>query len=129
MRKAAGPSLSGRAVPRAAVARTVVVQSDPIFFTARKQVVDLATKYRLPAVYGLREFAETGGLISYGPNIAHQFRRAAFYVDKIFKGAKPADLPVEQPTKFELVINMKTAKVFGLKIPPPLLQRADEVIQ
>ena len=107
----------------------VVVATDPIFVGDRNEVVVLALKNRLPAVYGLREFAEAGGLMSYGPNIAYQFRRAAFYVDKIFKGANPADLPVEQPAKFELVINLKTAKAHGLTIPQSLLLRADEVIQ
>jgi len=92
-------------------------------------IVQLAAKHRLPAMYSAREFVEGGGLISYGVNYADLYRRAATYVDKILKGAKPADLPVEQPTKFELVINMKTAKALALTIPPSLLVRADEVIQ
>jgi putative ABC transport system substrate-binding protein len=100
-----------------------------MFFNERRRVIDLAAKHRLPSVYVSKEFVELGGLISYGASIADLFRRAAVYVDKILKGAKPADLPVEQPTKFELVINLKTAKTLGLTMPPSLLQRADEVIQ
>ncbi len=107
----------------------VLVAADPVLFSARSQVVLLAARNRLPAVYGQREYAEVGGLMSYGPNIAHQFRRAATFVDKILKGAKPGDLPVEQATKFELVINLKTAKALGLTIPQSFLIRADHVIQ
>jgi len=110
-------------------ANGVVVAQDPVTLGSRGQVVQLAARSRLPAVYGLREFTEAGGLMSYGPNIADQFRRAATYVDKILKGAKPGDLPIEQPTKFELIINLKTAKALGLTIPPSLLQRADQVIE
>ncbi|MEO8410840.1 MAG: ABC transporter substrate-binding protein, partial [Propionivibrio sp.] len=107
----------------------VIVQADPLFFTARKQVVDLATKYRLPAVFHAREFVEIGGLMSYGGSLDYQFRRAAVYVDKILKGTKPDDLAVEQSMKIDLVINSKTAKALNLAIPQSLLLRADEVIQ
>ena len=99
------------------------------FLREHRRLVDLAAKNRLPAVYTSREFVEAGGLMSYGANLADSFRRTATYVDKILKGAKPGDLPVEQPTKFELVINLKTAKALGITIPQSLLQRADEVIQ
>ena len=99
------------------------------FLREHKRLVDLAAKNRLPAVYTSREFVDAGGLMSYGANLADLFRRAATYVDKILKGAKPGDLPVEQPTKFELIINLKTAKTLGLTIPQSVLERADEVIQ
>jgi ABC-type uncharacterized transport system substrate-binding protein len=107
----------------------VLVLRDAMFRAHRAQIVALAAKSRLPAVYGLREEAEAGGLMAYGASVPLLFRRAATYVDKILKGAKPADLPVEQPTKFELVINLKTAKALGLTIPQSILTRADEVIQ
>jgi len=110
-------------------ANGVVVASDPVLFGPRSQVVLLAGKTRLPAVYPQREFVDAGGLISYGTNLADQFRRAAIYVEKILKGAKPGDLAVEQATKFELVINLKTAKALGLTIPPAVLARADQVIE
>jgi putative ABC transport system substrate-binding protein len=110
-------------------ARALAVLATPMFISERRRLVDLAAKNRLPTVYLFREFVDAGGLMAYGANLADVFRRAATYVDKILKGAKPADLPVEQPTKFELVINLKTAKALGLTIPPSLLQRADEVIQ
>ena len=94
-----------------------------------RQIVDLALKSRLPTGSGPREFVEAGGLMAYGPNFSDLFRRAAIFVDKILKGAKPADLPVEQPTKFELVINLKTAKAIGVSIPRAILLRADRVIE
>src|SRR5581483_2372556 len=102
---------------------------DPVLLAARKKVADLATKARLPAIYGTSGVAEIGGLMVYAPNLSDLKHRAATYVDKILKGAKPADLPVEQPTKFELVINLKTAKQIGLVIPPNVLARADKVIR
>jgi putative ABC transport system substrate-binding protein len=100
-----------------------------VFHANRKAIVDLATKYRLPATYGRREYVDSGGLISYGLNFRDNFRRAAYYVDRILRGAEPGDLPVEQPTKFELVINVKTAKALGLTIPQSILVRADQVIE
>jgi putative ABC transport system substrate-binding protein len=113
----------------AAHAMGVVVIPDPMYFSQRQRIADLALKNRLPTVFARRENAEAGGLISYGPSLPDQIRHATSYVDKIFKGAKPADLPVEQPTKFELAINLKTARALGLTIPQSLLLRADKVIQ
>jgi putative tryptophan/tyrosine transport system substrate-binding protein len=110
-------------------AGALLTLDDPLFFTHRSKIVELAAKRRLPAIYGFREFVEVGGLISYAANLSDMYRRAATYVDKILKGAKPADLPVEQPTKFELVINLKTAKQIGLAVPPIVLARADRVIR
>ncbi|MBI4610414.1 MAG: ABC transporter substrate-binding protein [Candidatus Rokubacteria bacterium] len=110
-------------------AGAVIVPFDPIFFSNRRRIVDLAAKSRLPAIYFDKGYVEAGGLMAYGPNIADLARRAATYVDRILKGAKPADLPVEQPTRFELVINLKTAKALGLTIPQSVLFRADHVIQ
>jgi putative ABC transport system substrate-binding protein len=107
----------------------LLVLADRLFLHNRARIVDFEAKHRLPGVYPYRELVEAGGLMSYGPSYADMHRRAATYVDKILKGAKPGDLPIEQPTKFELVINLKTAKALGLTIPPSLLARADEVIQ
>jgi len=105
------------------------VVADTMFNLHRARLVELAAKSRLPAAYGTRDAVESGGLMSYGPSLPDLFERGATYVDKILKGAKPADLPVEQPTKFELVINLKTAKALGLTIPPSLLARADEIVE
>jgi putative ABC transport system substrate-binding protein len=110
-------------------AGALMVIASPSLFIERRRIADLALKYRLPTAVGGREYAEAGGLFSYAVSYPDLFRRAAVYVDKILKGAKPADLPVEQPTKLALVINLKTAKALGLTIPQSLLQRADEVIQ
>ena len=112
-----------------AQARALVILPDPMLFTQRTRIAALAVKSQLPAVGEAREFAAAGALMAYGPRITENFRRAALYVDKILKGAKPADLPVEQPTMFELVINLKTAKALGLTIPQSLLQRANQVIE
>jgi putative tryptophan/tyrosine transport system substrate-binding protein len=107
----------------------LLILIDPMLFGERSRLADLAAKHRLPAVSGVREFADAGILMTYGATLSHLFRRAAIYVDKILKGAKPADLPVEQPTTFELFINLKTAKALGLTIPPSLLARADQVLE
>jgi len=110
-------------------ADALIALDDALIISNRTRIIALAARHRLPAVYGYREFPDAGGLMAYGPSRHDMYRRAAAYVDKILKGAKPADLPVERPTKFELVINLKTAKVLGLTVPPSLLARADEVIQ
>jgi putative ABC transport system substrate-binding protein len=110
-------------------AQALIIAPGPLINTQRRQVVDFAAKNRLPAMYTTSEFVEAGGLMSYAPNYADLWRRSADYVDKILKGAKPADLPIEQPTKFELIINLKSLKQIGLTIPPNVLVRADRVIR
>ncbi len=121
-----GPAFS--AVSRAH-AQVLYVIDDPFFFAQRITLLKLASKARLPSIYGGRHFVDAGGLMSYGANFGDLFRRSAGYVDKIFKGAKPGDLPIEQPTTFELVVNLKTAKALGITIPQSILLRADEVIR
>ena len=110
-------------------AEEVLVLMSPIFFPQRAQVAELGLKSQLPTICGLSQYAHAGALMSYGVNLDDMFRHVALYIDKILKGAKPANLPIEQPTKFELIINLKTAKALGLTIPPSLLQRADQVIE
>jgi putative ABC transport system substrate-binding protein len=129
--EARGPEDFDRAFSDMSRARAdaLAVSSGAMFIIEGRRLVDLAAKNRLPALYPTRESVDAGGLMSYGPNLADSFRRAAGYVDKILKGAKPGDLPIEEPTKYELVINLKTAKALGLTIPPSLLQRADQVIE
>jgi putative tryptophan/tyrosine transport system substrate-binding protein len=107
----------------------VIVLDDSVTFSYRAVIAELAAKNRLPALHGFREAAESGGLMAYGADLVDQSRRAVIYVDKVLRGAKPADLPIEQPTKFEFVINLKTARALGLTIPPSLLQQADQVIE
>jgi putative tryptophan/tyrosine transport system substrate-binding protein len=123
---ALGPTFNDASARRA---DALVVVIDAITLVNRQRIVDLAMKYRMPAIYSSREFVDIGGLISYGVSYPDLYRRVATYVDKILKGTKPADLPVEQPTKLELVINLKTAMALGLTVPPTLLARADEVIE
>jgi putative ABC transport system substrate-binding protein len=107
----------------------IYIQADPLLNTHRIQINTLALSAQLPTMYGIREFVDAGGLMSYGPNFSDLYRRAADYVDKILRGAKPSEIPVEQPTKFDLVINLTTAKALGLQIPDRLLALADEVIE
>ena len=128
---ARGPEDFDRAFSEMTTARAGALTVLPfsMFRNERRRLLDLAAKNRLPAMYPEREYVDAGGLMSYGANLADLFRRAATYVDKILKGAKPGDLPVEQPTKFELVINLKTANALGITIPQPVLLRADGVIE
>jgi len=107
----------------------IVLPGNPLAFSKRAEIARFAQRNRLPSMYGIKEYVDAGGLMSYGPSLPAMYRHAATYVDKILKGAKPADLPVERPTKFELVLNLKTANALGLKVPPSLLQRADQLIQ
>jgi putative ABC transport system substrate-binding protein len=129
--EARGPEEIDRAFVSLARERTraLIILNDPVFTAARKHIAELAAKYRVPSVTGTLEHAEAGGLMAYGPSFPEMFKRAATYVDKILKGAKPADLPVERPTKFEFIINLKAAKQIGLTIPPNVLARADRVIR
>ncbi len=129
--EARGPADFERAFSDMSRARAgaLTVLATPVFSSARHRLVDLAEKNRLPTVFAFREYVEAGGLMSYGPDLVDLSRRASIFVDKILKGAKPGDLPVEQPTKFELAINLRTAKALGLTIPPAVLARADQLIE
>jgi putative ABC transport system substrate-binding protein len=129
--EARGPDEIDRALAAVAKKRTkaLLILGDPVFTAHRKRMADLSTKHRIPTVSGTREYAEAGGLMAYGPSFPDMYRRAAYYVDRILNGTKPADLPVEQPTKFELVISIKTAKQIGVTIPLNVQARADKVIK
>ena len=110
-------------------ARGMIVPNDPLFFTHRARIVEFAARRRLPAIYFTNEFVVVGGLMSYGASVADSYRRAAVQVDKILKGGKPSEIPIERPNNFELVINLKTAKALGLTIPPALMARADRFVE
>jgi putative ABC transport system substrate-binding protein len=129
--EARAPSEFGDAFSAATRERAgaLIALGGSVFFAHRLRLVELAAQSRLPTMYQTREFAQVGGLMAYGADIRDSWRRAAGYVDRVLKGAKPADLPVEQPVKYELIINLKTAKALGLTIPPAVLARADELIQ
>jgi putative tryptophan/tyrosine transport system substrate-binding protein len=129
--EARGPDEIDRALAAIAKKRTkaLLILGDPVFTAHRKRMADLSTKHRIPTVSGTREYAEAGGLMAYGPSFPDMYRRAAYYVDRILNGTKPADLPVEQPRKFELVINLQTAEQIGLTIPQWMMMRADKVIR
>jgi putative ABC transport system substrate-binding protein len=125
-----GLQMLGYAEGKSLVLEAVIQSSgNPVAMAQRAEVASLAQRNHLPSIYAIREYVDVGGLLSYGPSIGDMWRRTATYVDKILKGVKPADLTVEQPTKFELVINLTTAKALGLTIPPSLLRRADDVIR